>query len=180
MSICEQWCKRTRMTLEYDEYVKVIQADVNNYIIVDENGKYKSKGRIAKKQRDLDYDLPILNECVINHFVHGKSVQETVMNCNDLIKFQKIFKIGSNYDYCVHNGKILNEKVNRVFASICNTDTSLFKKHQDKTTLDKLPDVPEHCFIINENVTDKPIPSKLDREWYVAYADKKIKQFLGK
>ena len=33
IGICNEWSKRTRMELEFDEYVKVIQSNVNNYIV---------------------------------------------------------------------------------------------------------------------------------------------------
>jgi DNA polymerase elongation subunit (family B) len=50
---CAKWSKRTRLNLEHDEYVKVVQKDVNNYIIIDAKGKYKSKGAYVKKLNDM-------------------------------------------------------------------------------------------------------------------------------
>ena len=38
------------MKLEFEEFVKVIQKDVNNYILVDAEGKYKSKGAYVKTE----------------------------------------------------------------------------------------------------------------------------------
>ena len=46
--ICYAWEHRTKMKLEFEEFVKVIQKDVNNYILVDAEGKYKSKGAYVK------------------------------------------------------------------------------------------------------------------------------------
>lgn len=46
--IAYEWEQRTHLKLEFDEYRKVFQKDVNNYIIVDSNGKYKSKGAYVK------------------------------------------------------------------------------------------------------------------------------------
>ena len=66
-SICNEWEQRTKMVLEYDLYKKVIQKDVNNYIIVDFDGKYKSKGAYVKKLHQLDYDMPIINKALINY-----------------------------------------------------------------------------------------------------------------
>lgn len=43
--IAWEWEQRTGLTLEFDEYRKVFQKDVNNYIIVAPDGHIKSKGR---------------------------------------------------------------------------------------------------------------------------------------
>ena len=37
--ICYEWEQRTRMELEFESYQKVFQKDVNNYVIVDFEGK---------------------------------------------------------------------------------------------------------------------------------------------
>ena len=64
--ICYEWEQRTRMELEFEEYVKVIQKDVNNYILIDDDGKYESKGAYVKKLNPLDNDLPIVNKAVVD------------------------------------------------------------------------------------------------------------------
>lgn len=179
ISICKEWSERTRMELEFDEYQKVIQRDVNNYILVDKNGKIKSKGAVVKKLSILDNDLPIINRAVVNYFVKNIPVEKPIMESNHLIDFQKITKISNKYDFGWHNGKILNEKVHRCFASLDQNDTALMKKHKSKDTMDKTPSTPEHCFIINENILDMDIPSKLDRQWYIDLAKKKIDEFKG-
>jgi len=180
MAICDEWCKRTRMELEYDEYRKVVQSNVNNYIIVDADGKSKSKGSVAKKQHDLDYNLPILNKVLLEYYLYGTDPRKTIMECDDLRMFQKIYKISRKYDYGVHNGKILSERVHRCFASTNPNDTELLKKHRDKEydSLDRVADTPDHCFITNDNVLDKKVPMWLDKEWYIWYTTKKIKAFL--
>jgi hypothetical protein len=52
--ICLAWEARCKMTLEYKEYLKTWQKDVNNYIILDAKGGYKSKGSYVKKLKDLE------------------------------------------------------------------------------------------------------------------------------
>ena len=63
--VCKEWETRTRMGLEHDLIKKVIQKDVNNYIIVMDNGKIKSKGAYVKSLNSLDYDLPIVNKALM-------------------------------------------------------------------------------------------------------------------
>lgn len=99
MDICEEWSKRTRMTLDYDRYTKVIQKDVNNYILVDDKGNVKSKGSYVKKLKNIDRDMPIVNRAIKNYFVSGQSVESTVMSATDMVDFQKVHKIGKAYEY---------------------------------------------------------------------------------
>jgi len=47
--ICYEWEKRTRMQLEFESYKKIFQKDVNNYVIVDFDGEFESKGAYVKK-----------------------------------------------------------------------------------------------------------------------------------
>ena len=79
--IAYEWEQRTHLTLEFDEYRKVFQKDVNNYIIVDSNGKYKSKGAYVKKLNNLDYDLPIINKALVEYMVHDVPIEKTINEC---------------------------------------------------------------------------------------------------
>lgn len=178
LEICHEWEKRTGFELEFDEYVKVIQRDVNNYIIVDADGNVKRKGAVVKKLSNLDNDLPIVNRAVVNYFVKNIPVKKTIMESDKLIDFQKITKISSKYEYGSHNGNILHEKVHRCFASKDENDGEVYKKHKNKITLDKTPSTPEHCFIINDDIQDMAIPTKLDRNWYCDVAEKRISEFV--
>ncbi|WP_415874709.1 hypothetical protein [Clostridium sp.] len=46
--ICKEWEERTHMKLEFELYKKIYQKDVNNYIIIKDDGSYKSKGAYVK------------------------------------------------------------------------------------------------------------------------------------
>lgn len=176
--ICHEWEQRTRMVLEYDLYTKVIQKDVNNYIIVDENGKYKSKGAYVKKLNALDYDLPIVNEAIVNYFLNGKTPEETINECTDLYKFQKIVKISSKYSKGLYGDEALNERVLRVFASRRKTDKGIFKIKPGGNK-EKIANTPEKCFIENDDVKGKAIPRRLDRGWYIELAHKRLNDFMS-
>lgn len=176
--ICEDWKKRSRMTLEYCNVKAVIQKDVNNYIIVLNDGTIKRKGMYVKELNDLDYDLAIVNEAVVNYFIKGIIPRKTIMECDDYIKFQMITKIGKPYEYTFHNDKVLTTRVNRVFASKDKNDSTLYKKKTIKDSHDKVASTPEHCYIDNRNIVEKKIPTKLDKEWYIKLAESRIDDFL--
>lgn len=176
-SICREWEHRTRMKLEYDLYSKVIQKDVNNYIIVDFDGKYKSKGAYVKKLNVLDYDLPIVNKALVNKLLHNIDIEKTINDCNELKEFQKIVKVSGKYKYAMHNDEILNERVLRVFASRRISDGAVCKvKNINK---EKIAITPEKCFIDNSDVKGKEVPRHLDRRWYIELANKRLEDFKG-
>ena len=175
--IVHEWEKRTGLTMEFDEYRKVFQKDVNNYIVVDGDGHYKSKGAYVKKLNNLDYDLPIVNKAIVEFMVHNVPIEKTIGECNDLIMFQKIVKLSGKFKYAIHNGKILNEKCFRVFASFDESDSYIGKQKEGNKTIEKFANTPEHCFIANSNVSRMKIPNRLDKNWYINLANERLKQF---
>ena len=108
--ICSEWEKRTHFKLDYQFYNRIIQSNVNNYILVADDGYLERKGAIVKSLSPLDNDLPIVNRNV-NYFVHDIPVEETVMSSNKLIDFQKVTKIGDKYEYLFHEQKNGKDKV---------------------------------------------------------------------
>lgn len=177
--ICEEWCNRTRMTLDHDHIKKVVQKDVNNYLIVMEDGKIKSKGAYVKSLNKLDYDLPIINKALMNYFIKGIFPEVTIKNCNQLKEFQKVCKVSSKYLYAYHGNKKLDEKVLRVFASRSRNDKGVFKQKTEGGTLEKIASTPVRCFIDNSDIEGKEVPRKLDKQWYINMAWKRIKDFIG-
>lgn len=204
--ICWEWEQRTGMVLEFDEYSKIFQKDVNNYVIVDADGHFKSKGAYVKKLSSLDYDLPIVNEALINYLLHGVRPEVTINGCSDLTKFQKVVKVSSKYLHGLYNptvtdepfrdetgkkkwrkvfsgGEVLNDKTFRVFASRDPGDGGLYKVSGKMTRFntlknpEKFANTPDRCFILNDDLTKAEIPDKLDREWYIKLAWERLKDF---
>lgn len=198
--ICYEWEQRTRMQLEFDEYCRIYQKDVNNYVIVNAAGKFKTKGGYVKKLTDLDYDLPIVNRAVTQRFLHGIDPEATVNACTELRDFQKIVKVSSKYLYALYcptieqrkirddngrlktikvftGGEVQKEKAFRVFASKRSSDGGIFKVKNATKNPEKFANTPETCFIINESVNGVPIPDYLDKDWYINFAKKRLQDF---
>ncbi len=180
-SICAEWEERTRMVLEFDEFERIYQKDVNNYLVVHEDGNYKSKGAYVKALNVLDYDLAIVNKAIVNYLIRGVPVEETIMNAERLIDFQKIVKVSEKYTHAMYGDQRRSEKVLRVFASRVRTEPGVYKRKQvnNETRSEKIANTPERCFIVNEDVNSMEIPRKLDRKWYIDVAKKRIEDFLG-
>ena len=175
--ICHEWETRTGLTLEFDEYRKVFQKDVNNYVIVDADGHYKSKGAYVKKLGELDYDLPIVNKAMVDFMVNGIPVETTILGCNSLKEFQQVKKISQKYKYILHGGEILKERCVRCFASKRPSDGGLTKVHSVTGTTAKLEGTPENAFLWNDSVEGVRCPRKLDKNWYIKLANKRLKGF---
>ena len=179
--IAHEWEERTGLVLEFDEYRKVFQKDVNNYVIVEVDGHYKSKGTYVKKLGELDYDLPIVNKAMVDFMVKGIPVEVTISKCNDLKEFQMVKKISGKYKTLVHgdaiNGIPIKEKCVRVFASRRRSDGGLIKIHGTTGRPAKVENTPEHCFFRNGDVNGEKCPKELDKRWYVDLTNKRLEGF---
>ncbi|POI16686.1 hypothetical protein C2145_11435 [Bacillus velezensis] len=176
--VAKEWETRTRLDLEWDVYEKIYQKDVNNYIIIDKDQKYKSKGAYVKKLNNLDYDLPIVNKAMIEYFTKDIPVEKTINECDQLREFQKISKVSNKYMYALYGEERLPEKVLRVFASNDVDAKGVFKVKTEER-IEKIGNTPPRCFINNDNVIDLKVPDYLDKEYYIEIAKKRINDYLG-
>lgn len=183
--ICKEWEDRTKFKLEHDLISKIIQKDVNNYIFKFEDGKLERKGAYVKELKKIDYNLEIVNRAVVEYLLNNTPVEETINNCNKLIDFQFICKVGSTYKNIRWGDKDISEKVIRTFATI-DDKPGVFKikiKEKDGEmieSVEKIANTPEKCVILNDNITNENTPNWLDRSYYIDMAKKRIEDYLGK
>lgn len=183
------WEKDWRFILEKTVADNLYQKDVNNYVFKDSSGKVKVKGAyVTKYSEDNEQDtLAILAQAVVNYFLEGKDIRETICNPENLATdYQMIKKLGGMYDTPTWKrdiGNIEVQKVNRIFPSVDKTLGGLYKhkKSKDIGTLDKVEGTPEHVLIYNEDIRDKKIGEfkDIDYEWYIEEAQKRVNDFLG-
>lgn len=177
--ICFEWEQRTRMGLGLDVISEIYQKDVNNYLWIDENGGIERKGKYVKPLNNLDYDLAVVNRALVDYMVNGVPIETTINECDSFKDFQKVVKVSNKYVCGKHNGKRLNDKTFRVFASRDQNDTAIYKI-KDKNgvlTPEKFADTPIHCFIENGDINGKQPPLKLDKQYYIDLAKKRLKDF---
>jgi DNA polymerase len=196
--ICYEWesrCStdRCEIGLATDQIAEIYQKDVNNYLWIDLDGGVERKGSYVKELNSLDYDLPIINEALVEYMAHKIPIEETINNCNDLIKFQKVVKLTNKFEYVEHNNVEYKYKCYRVFASKNPNDGKILKcKHAKKRSKsdpvfgfsyeteeiyikkDKFGLTPDHCFIENSDVREMPVPPILDKQWYIDLAKKRL------
>lgn len=179
-NVIKEWEKRSTYTMEKDEVTYLVQKDVNNYVMkmnVGDKIKIKSKGAMVKKNNLLDNDLSIVNTAVREYLANGTPVEKTINECDDLIEFQKVYKVTSNYKCAVHNGIELKSKVNRIFASKDTNDTPIFKLKCGKENPDKFAGSPTNCFINNGEIINSKVPENLDKKYYIELAINRVEMF---
>lgn len=172
-----EWEERTGMRMGFDIYTKVYQKDVNNYLLVAPDGHTKTKGAYTKSLSKVDYDLPIINKAMVDYMTNNTPVEKTIRDCNELVMFQKVVKLSGKYWRAWHNGKYMSEKCYRVFASRTARDTYIGKCKESGATIEKFGNTPENCFIENGDINGKPVPSTLDKLWYVNLAKERLRQY---
>lgn len=177
--IVHEWEVRTGLNMEFSDYRKVFQGDVNNYVIIDLDGHYKSKGAYVKELDELDNDLPIVNKAIMEYLVNGIHPRDIINGCDDMMQYQKVVKVSSKYAYGTLNGQSLNDKTFRVFASNRPTDGIIGKVKKEGATVEKFANTPDKCFIWNESVKGVKCPKYLDKGWYIDLAIKRIGDKFG-
>ena len=203
--IAHEWEVRTHLNLEFDEYRRVIQKDVNNYIIVAPDGHLKTKGAYVKEVGNLDHDLAVVNRAVIAYLVHDIPVEKTIDDCDVLKDFQLTKHLTDKYDgffvggYGKESTELTPQRTVRVFASKdIDKDGKVHKyKIKDGYTLRDLEDAfnnrrdtgfvlakdckventPHHAWISTKNINGDKCPLELDKSWYVTLAKKRIDDF---
>jgi hypothetical protein len=102
--ICEDWQASSRFELETDNIDRVYIKDVNNLLFVDTDGNVKTVGGylnygIAEKGGwSINNNHTIVKKAVIDYFVHGTPVEDTIYRCTDIHEFQIIAKAGGGYN----------------------------------------------------------------------------------
>lgn len=169
-----EWEERTGLTMTFEYYDRVHQKDVNNYILVGD--EVKSVGQYTKELSRIDNDLPIVNKAVRDYFIYGADVTETINSAKYLIDFQRVIRISNKFDGAKYGRELRTEKTFRVFADVNGMNLAYVKK--DK--LSRIQNTPDTVRIINEDITKEPVPSWLNKSWYVELAQKRVEDFMGK
>lgn len=175
--VAYEWEHRTGMGLEFDEFTRVYQKDVNNYVLVAADGSMKTKGAYVKQLGPLDYDLAVVNKALVEYMVHGVPVEDTIMADDDLIDYQRVVKVSGKFKYGVHGHERLTDRCFRVFASTRESDGMVGRVKAGKAKPEKFGNTSEHSFIDNGDVHGKKCPDYLDKGWYIQLAKTRLAQF---
>ena len=129
------------------------------------------------KLNDLSYDLPIINKALVDYMIKRIPVERTISECQDLREFQLVSRISSKYTHILYGDKPIKERCIRIFASKDPSDPGVKKVHATRKTAAKLTNSPEHSFIFNDDVKGVSVPEKLNKQWYIDLANKRLSDF---
>ena len=201
--IIKSWSEVTRFEMERDDFVKVIQKDVNNYIGIKADGSIKTKGGYVSLYKGGNFktnSLQIIDKAVVDYLVDGIPAEKTINECKDIFAFQQVVKTGSTFEGSYHyiNGvRESIQKVNRVYAvkdskygQVVKGKWITEKRRKDKLTgkmisepVDPpvwsetiISECPVHTFIDNENVLTV---DDLDKGYYIDMAKKRIDKYIN-
>ena len=201
--IIKEWSKITRFEMERDDFKKVIQKDVNNYIGITPDGSFKTKGGYVSLYKGGNFktnSLSIVHKAIVEYLVNGIPAETTINECKDIFAFQQIVKTGGTFEGSYHYVNGVREpiqKVNRVYAvkdpkygAVVKGKwiTEKRKKNKDTGKMESTPvdppvwsetvisECPEHCFIDNENVLTV---DDLDKDYYIDMAKKRIDKYIN-
>ena len=184
-AICSAWEKETRLELETDNISKIWIKDVSNLCILMDNGKVKTVGSYLnyganyKGNFSINNDVVIVKEAMIEYFIHGTPVEETIGKCTDIHKFQITAKASSKYSKVVHtvgNEDVPVQKCNRVYASTDYNNGTLTKYNRTAQRWEKIAGLPLCCIIDNDNHLDI---SAVDKNWYINLTKQRLDDFIG-
>lgn len=93
-NICKEWEKFSKLILEFQDYEKMVIADVNNYSAKTTKGKYKYKGRFEidkmvgnEKAYHKDNSFRIVPIALSKFFFENIPIEETIFNHQDIYDF---------------------------------------------------------------------------------------------
>lgn len=184
-AICREWQARTGFELEEDKIKKIIQKDVNNYIEIAENDKVKIKGGYLVRgiapagAFNVNNNATIVAKAIVDYFVKGTPVEDTINACEDVLSFQLIAKASHKYSKVYHsiNQELVEvQRCNRVYASKDYRNGTLYKVHKETKNLNKIASLPISCIVDNKNTLNI---DDIDKSWYIALAKKQIRDFRG-
>jgi len=125
LDVCKKWEEITSLALEHGTYSKLVLADVNNYIAVDEDGKAKCKGRFEFEGLALHKNKSklIIPKALYAYFVNGTLPEETLKNNNNILDYCIGGKSKGNWQQVArsieHNQPVEYklQKINRYYIS---------------------------------------------------------------
>lgn len=154
--IAKAYSEEIHISIDVDHYSKIIQSTVNNYILIDDNGDFKMKGATTKNYKGsnaieqnsrITNNLSIKSKALVEYFVNGTSVEETVMNETDIGRFQYIAskngKVAGFYNKTTDEWELKNNRImvlkdsKDTIVKITKANVNKFLEQNGQRTIDE-------------------------------------------
>ena len=182
-----EWTYVSGINMEEDYIDRIWQRDVNNYLLVKDNGEIKRKGGwlIDSWEKPGYVMVGALTafasaKAVTRYLLYGEDIIENIVKNNNLTDFVMTCKKGPSYSKVVQrlsNGMEIDLfKCNRVIAS---KDTSLgkvykIKKYKDRLSYTQMAGIPDSCKLMNDDLSSynfDEIKKEIDYMFYINKAN---------
>lgn len=142
-SICSVWELMTQLSLEHDQYSKMIIRDVNNYMAITKDGKVKCKGAfewedLAKKKVATFHknkSFLIIPKAIYAWFVYGIKPEDFLDQNQNIFDYCGAVKAKAGWHFVdrrLVDGNLVNTKLQKIVRYyISDTGCKMVKCHQD-------------------------------------------------
>lgn len=140
--ITEHWKEVTSFEADSEEYNCYVNRDINNYLIQETNGKISYKGDLNPKMYSLDlkkgYDMPVVAQAVVNYFIDGKPIMESLYECKNILDFCKTQNVGKQFNVEIATLKGYEQYQRNVRFYVSMNGSSIYKTHKIAKTRSEL------------------------------------------
>ena len=118
LEICKEWETMTQLTLEHDQYQKMVIGDVNNYIAVNTAGKAKCKGRFEYENLALHKNKShlIIPKALYAYFIENKLPEQFLQENRNIFDYCAGVKIKGDWEFqqtCIINREITRQSLQK-------------------------------------------------------------------
>ena len=185
--ICTEWEYLTQLSLEHDEYSKMIIGDVNNYMAVYKNGKVKCKGRfewedLEKKKVAMFHknkSFLIIPKAIYAYFVNGIKPEDFLAQNQNILDYCGGVKAKGAWHFVERNiidGQLVDKKLQKIIRYyVSNNGSKLVKCHSDDREIQV--EAGEWMQTTMNRTIDKPFEEyDIDMKYYIEAIYKEINQ----
>ena len=185
MEVCKKWEEITNLVLEHDQYKKLILADVNNYIAIDNNNKAKCKGRFEFENLALHKNKSklIIPKAIYAYFVDGILPEDTLKNNKNILDFCIGGKSKGNWRQVaryIKDGKGCEDhlqKINRYFIS--NNGVKIIKVNKNDNREIQLESGRWMQTIYNDTKVKEWEDYDINEKYYLDAIEREINNIIG-
>lgn len=198
--LMKEWEEVSGIRMEKDFVNRIWQKDVNNYLLITEEGKIKNKGMWLNNTIEKPgyvmlspHSAFVCSNAAINYLVKGEDVLEHIVKDKNLHNFVIDCTKGPSFRGVVQKFSDGTEKelfkCNRVIASKDKSLGMLYKikMYKGKLSFYKMPNIPENCKVVNDDLDKydfKELKKEIDYMYYLERTmdilDRDMYQLKGK
>ena len=185
LDICKKWEEITNLNLEHDTYKKLVLADVNNYIAVDEHNKAKCKGRFEYDGLALHKNKSklIIPKALFAYFINGDLPEYTLKHNRNILDYciggkskgnwQQIARSIKNNE--AHEEKL--QKINRYYIS--NKGVKIIKVNKNDGREIQLEAGRWMQTVMNSIESKEWSSYNINEKYYLEAIEKEINNIIG-